>query len=344
MWRLHARARTFGIASALAIASLGIVAPVPAAAGGGATTWHVTVGPERGFTGLLDYYPSDITVHPGDTVEFAWAGGHTVTFNPPANLSVFDYAIFGVTTPNTLDTPTSFVNGSAGFGGPTPPFDVTIGNNLPEGTYRFKCMLHLNMEGRIRVTNGRLPSTDAQNQALAKTQIAADTARAAKLDRRLSRDSGKDESVLVGARENVVELVKFYPSSITVNSGDPVIFRDRDRGDPHTVTFGPDSRPFFPDQLLPYGNPGNVSPGDTLSSGFLYSKSQFDYWNLGIAGAEGFAVQPPTTKYAVTFNNPGTTPVTFNFYCELHGAIDPATGAVFGMSGSVTVLPATNHN
>lgn len=334
-----ARARTLGLSIALATTGLGAVATVPASAAT-PTTWHITVGPaqQQGPAELLAFYPSNITVHRGDTVEYDWAGFHTATFNPPANKSVLDYAFLGFTSPTAnLDTPTTFVSGSPVFGpGPPTPFAVNIGANLPTGSYHFQCMLHLGMKGTIHVTNGRLPSTDAENQVLAQARIATDKARAAKLDSRLSRGSGEDGGVLVGAQQNTVELASFYPSSITVHSGDSVTFTDRDRGDPHTVTFGPDNRPPFA-QLLPYGNPGNVSLGDTLSSGFLYSRQQFNYWNLGIAGA---LVQPPTTEYTTTFNNPGTTPVTFAFYCELHGFLDPATGAVFGMSGHVTVLPA----
>jgi plastocyanin len=348
MLRLPARARTFAVATAVAIVSLGLLTPVPVAAeGGGPTTWHITVGPEQpqGFTGLLKFYPSDVTVHPGDTVEYVWAGFHTATFNPPANKSVLDYAFLGFTSPtNTLDTPSTFVSGSPAFGGPgsapPPPFDVSIGQNLAAGSYHFKCMLHIGMNGTIHVTNRRLPSTDAQNKTRAKAQIAADLAQAAKLDGRLSRLDGEDNGIQVGARENVVELTKFYPSSLTVHSGEAVTFTDPDRGDPHTVTFGPDNRPPLT-QLLPYGNPGNVSSGDRLSSGYLYSRQQFNYWNLGIDGA---LVQPPTTEYTTTFNNPGTTPVKFAFYCELHGFRDPATGAVFGMSGYVTVLPAKSDD
>jgi plastocyanin len=339
-----ARARTLGLSMALATTGLGAVATVPASAAT-PTTWHITVGPaqQQGPTELLAFYPSNITVHPGDTVEYDWAGFHTATFNPPANKSVLDYAFLGFNSPTAnLDTPTTFVSGQPVFGpGPPAPFAVNIGQNLPTGSYHFQCMLHVGMNGTIHVTNGKLPSTDAQNQALSRAWIAADMARAAKLDSRLSRRSGEDGGVLVGARENVVELTKFYPSSITVHSGDSVTFTDRDRGDPHTVTFGPDNRPFFPDTLLPYGNPRNISPGDTLSSGYLYSRQQFNYWNLGIAGA---LVQPATTEYTTTFNNPGTTPVTFAFYCELHGFLDPATGAVFGMSGHVTVLPAKSDD
>jgi plastocyanin len=346
MLRIAARARTFGVATAVAIAGFGVLTPVSMAAqAAGPTTWHITVGPEeqRGFTGLLAFYPSNVTVHPGDTVEYDWGGFHTVTFNPPANKSVLDYAFLGFSSPTTsLETPTTFVSGSPAFGpGPPAPLLVNIGQNLPTGSYHFKCMLHIGMNGTIHVTNGTLPSTDAENQTQAVARIAADRAQAAKLDTRLSRRSGEDGEIQVGARENVVELTKFYPSSITVQSGDSVTFTDRDRGDPHTVTFGPDNRPFFPDQLLPFGNPGNVSRGDALSSGYLYSRQQFNYWNLGIVGA---LVQPPTTQFTTTFNNPGTTPVTFAFYCELHGFRDPATGAVFGMSGHITVLPAESDD
>src|ERR1700716_788325 len=117
MLPLLARARTLGLSMVLATAGLGVVATVPASAE--TPTWNVQVGGgDQQFTGLNRFYVSDITVHPGDLVNFNWAGFHTVTFNPLPGKSVLDYAFAGLTGSTTLDTPTTFVNGSPAFGGP----------------------------------------------------------------------------------------------------------------------------------------------------------------------------------------------------------------------------------
>jgi plastocyanin len=139
MTRLATRLRTFGIGAALAIASLGVVPPIGASAA--SATWHVQVG--GGDFHLLTsqnrFYPRDITVHPGDTVEFAWGGFHTVTFNPPPAPVLAFFAPNGATA---LDTPTTYITSAPNPGGPSAPFDLTIGTSLPAGTYHYSCMLH----------------------------------------------------------------------------------------------------------------------------------------------------------------------------------------------------------
>src|ERR1700694_1453130 len=93
MLPLIARARTLGLSMVLATTGLGVVATVPVSAATPSTTWNITVGGENfaSFASLNRYYVSDITVHPGDLVNFNWAGFHTVTFNPPAGKDVLDY-------------------------------------------------------------------------------------------------------------------------------------------------------------------------------------------------------------------------------------------------------------
>jgi plastocyanin len=243
MLRLAARVRTFGVGTALAIASLGIVAPVPASAAS-PTNWQIQVGPDipGTYIGLNRFYPNDITVHPGDTVEFDWLGFHTATFNPPPNLSIADY--FGPPIGgSTLDTPTTFVSGVPQFSGPPgsgppAPFVMTVGSNLPAGTYHFTCRLHQFMGGIIRVTDGALPSTNAQNQTLAYAQIAVDTAPAHALDAKLTSQAAEEGESIVGAGDRVVELVNFYPSQITIRAGEELTFTQEDLHEPHTVTFG----------------------------------------------------------------------------------------------------------
>jgi len=341
MQRLLARARALAIGSALAIASLGVAGTLPASAVSAAsTTWHVQVGGgDQMAQSTNRFYVNDITVHPGDTVEFAWAGFHTVTFNPPANLSIFDF--FAPSQSSTLGSPGDFVNGSPGFGGgpgspPPAPFDVKIGSNLPPGNYWYRCSLHQFMKGVVRVTNGELPSTDAKNTALGMKQSLADAARATSLDKKLTRQTAhKDDEAWVGAGDRVVELTKFFPSAITVRAHDEVTFTDNDLQEPHTVTFGPVAGNPADNAfgVFPSG-PGKAHAYDgvsALNSGYLFHESQYDFWNLKDSVVSAAV---PRTHFSVTF----TTPGTYSYYCLLHGFRDPVTGQVGGMSGTITVL------
>jgi plastocyanin len=200
------------------------------------------------------------------------------------------------------------------------------------------------MKGVVRVTNGELESTDAQNIARGAAQRAADEARAARLDKKLTRQAAeKDGEALVGAGDRVVELVKFIPSAITVEAGDELTFNQRDLHEPHTVTFGPvagdPNDPKF--GVFPSG-PGNPETYDgvaALNSGFMFHKSQYDFWNLKHSPVSAAV---PRTHFSVTFTKPGS----YAYYCLLHGFRDPATGQVFGMSGTVTVLAShgDEHN
>jgi plastocyanin len=333
MRRPVARARTLAIGSALAVASLGVAGPLPASAA--SRTWHVQVGGGNQTDNSTNrFYVNDITVHPGDTVEFAWGGFHTVTFNPPKNKSVFDFFVPSPST--TLSARGDFVNGAPASGGPgsPPPFQVQIGPKLPSGNYWYRCSLHQFMKGVVRVTRGELPSTDAKNIALGTKQSLADEARAVSLDSKLTRQAGHKDEALVGAGDRVVDLLDFFPGAITVRARDEVTFTDPDLNDPHTVTFGPvagnPADPAF--GVFPSG-PGKPRAYDgvsALNSGYLFHESQADYWNLKVSPVSKAV---PRTHFSVTFTTPGTYP----FYCLIHGFRD-LTGHVFGMSGTVTVV------
>jgi plastocyanin len=347
MLRLAARARTFGVATAVAIGSIGVLAPLPASAAWAQTTWNITVGGgDFASAASLDrFYVSNITVHPSDVVNFNWQGFHTVTFNPLAGKSVLDYVFPpGLTGSTTLDTPATFVNGLPGGGGgpgspPPPPFTLTIGAELPNGTYHYQCMLHQFMHGSIRVTRGDLPSTDAENQTRAQAQMAVDIARAASLNAAFTRRGSENEGeALVGAGDHTVDLINYYPTEVRVQAGQQVTFKLADFGDPHSVTFG------YANANPPLAPPGEIfasapSPatygGGDLNSGYLMSRSMFKYWNLA-GKLPGFTRR---SEYTITF----TTPGTYGFYCTIHGGILP-DGTVVGMSGHVTVVaPEDDH-
>jgi plastocyanin len=335
-----ARMRAFAAASVIAIASICFIGAAPINAAG---LWNINVGPfSPPYAQLNSFYPNDITVHAGDTVRFNWLGFHTVTFNPPPNLSLLDFAFFGTpTASNSLDTPTTFVNGAPAFtsSGPPAPFDLKIGSNLPAGTYKFWCQLHQFMHGVIRVTNGPLPKQDSDYQLIGAAQLKADTAKAASLDSRLIKTSPKSEGEAVaGAGNKVAELFNFYPSfpaNITIKVGDELTFTSRDLHEPHTVTFGNEPNPSDPfGSVFPSG-PGNPKAYDgtsDLNSGFLFDESQYDYWRLGNSI---LSAAVPRTEFSVTFTKPGLYP----FYCALHGG-PHAAGQINGMSGNILVLPA----
>jgi plastocyanin len=335
MLPIMARARTLGLSIALATGGLGIVATVPASAET-QTIWNLTVGGGDFATAasLNRFYVSDITVHPGDLVNFNWAGFHTVTFNPLAGKSVLDYAFPpGLSGSSTLDTPTTFVNGTPAGGGPgsppPPPFRLTIGTNLRSGTYHFQCMLHQYMHGAIHVTRGDLPRTDLQNQARGQAQMKGDLARAAALNSRLN-GRGNEDVALVGAGERTFDLINYYPTEVRTEVGQAVTFKLAGFGDPHSVTFGYANAPIQPpgEIFASAPSPATYAGGD-LNSGYLMSASQFKYWNLA-GNLPGFTRR---SQYTITFTKPGT----YGFYCTLHGGIRP-DGTVGGMSGHVTVV------
>jgi plastocyanin len=345
MLPLIARARTLGLSMALATAGLGAVATIPASANSSAT-WNIQVGAGNEIdTALNSFYPPDVTVHRGDTVSFGWGGFHTVTFNSPATKSVLDYFGPGGFSPGPLDSPTKFVSGIPAFGPPgvqPPPFNVLI--DVPAGKYRFQCMLHQFMHGSITVTSGALPRTNDENKALAAAQIAADTNRATALDaRQTRRASHTDGEAIVGASEKVVEVVKFWPQSITVRVGEELAFTDRDLNEPHTVTFGPlAGNPNDPTLGVFPSGPGNPQAYDgssALNSGFLFYRSMYDYWNLKVSP---ISAAVPRKEFGVTFTTPTAAGKPINFYCAIHGHLNP-DGTVSGMSGNITVLPSEDR-
>src|ERR1700736_6947873 len=136
MLRLIAHARSVAVGSPLAIASLGIVIPIPAVAAAEPAQghWDITVGGgDFQATQLTRFYPNNITVHPGDVVGFNCIGFHTVTFNPPEHFTVFD-SFAGLPGSSTLSTRTTFVNAVPAFSqtGPPPSFELAIGSKLPD--------------------------------------------------------------------------------------------------------------------------------------------------------------------------------------------------------------------
>ncbi len=154
-----------------------------------------------------DFFPRTLTVHRGQTIEFAVAGFHTATLLPAGMSSSAGLKALGIlkadpddTTRNPNGTTHSLLNLGAGFplpggcgspatpcsfdgtapvstgaplAGPVAPLDVTV--NAPLGTYRFTCLIHPRMAGSIRVVADSVPATTAAQAAhRAASEIATD--------------------------------------------------------------------------------------------------------------------------------------------------------------------------
>lgn len=159
-----------------------------------------------------DFFPRNLSVHQGQTIELAVAvagGFHTVTLLPAGMTASAGLRTLGLvqadnddTTRNVNGTTHTLLNLGAGFpipggcggagtpcsfdglapvstgaplAGPVTPLDVTV--NAPVGTYRYICLVHPKMTGTLNVVPASVPATTAtQASHRAAGQIAADLA------------------------------------------------------------------------------------------------------------------------------------------------------------------------
>ena len=156
-----------------------------------------------------DFFPRNLSVHQGQTIELAVAGFHSVTLLPAGMTATTGLRTLGLLQADTDDT-TRNVNGTThtllnigaafpipgGCGaatspcafdgtapvstglplaGPLAPLDVTV--NAPVGTYRFICLVHPKMKGSLNVVANSVPATTSTQAAQRITrEVAADLA------------------------------------------------------------------------------------------------------------------------------------------------------------------------
>ena len=202
---LRLTAATGLVAGSLAIG----VAPVGAAAPPLTITADQPAAVPTGHNwNFNDFFPRSLTVHTGQTIQFAIEGFHTATLLPKGMSAAADMLTSGLPVADVNDTtanpggqthsqirvpallPTSMTCGAPtkpcsftgagvvssgvflGAGAP-PPFVVTI--NAPVGIYAFHCRVHPGMSATIRVVPGTVPATTPLALASSvKHQIAAD--------------------------------------------------------------------------------------------------------------------------------------------------------------------------
>jgi plastocyanin len=141
------------------------------------------------------------------------------------------------------------IAGPAGPPGPPAPFVVKV--TAPAGTYVFHCRVHSWMTGTLNVVapGSSGVTTAASADAAAATQAAADVAAgmaaeaAASTAGQVKHPNGTTTWTLtVGTSdpEGHVAVLDMLPRKITIKKGDTVVWRPRDRNEPHTITFPKD--------------------------------------------------------------------------------------------------------
>ncbi len=308
------------------------------------STWHVQAGSiafdASGPSGGGNrFYPSEISIHAGDSVVFGLMGPHTVTFNrPPVPLFALFAPINATPTAGTISSPAVPVSSGIVGTAPGDTYTLTFASTLAPGRYTVICGLHIGMTETIRVlpSSAQLPKTDAQYTAIAQREIARDLATTARIAARGggggendNEDEGENDdrggrdnpTVFVGLGNQRVTNLRFFPQIITVHVGQTVSFlKTKDPTEPHTVTFG--TEPADPIAQLMARGGSTYSGTEDLSSGFMSTKAQFAFYMLS-----GFPLPVALTKYRVTF----TTPGTFAYFCAIHDDV--------GMRAFVHVIP-----
>ncbi len=142
------------IGAAIADAISKEAAPVKIA--NGATKYTVNVGysDSTGQIDLMNFFPSNLAVHVGDTIEWVWSNGdapHTVTFlngnpEPPlmieqgGNTILNPEILFPTNDGGTLNFTDFFSSGFMPIVGTS--FTLNIGTKTQLGTYDYMCLLH----------------------------------------------------------------------------------------------------------------------------------------------------------------------------------------------------------
>jgi plastocyanin len=302
---------------------------------------------------LNGFFRRQITIHAGDSVRWVFSHRvvHTVTFLPPGQqrppLEVPDpahpYTGFNDAAgapfwfngqPSLLIPPehglpqggsstdgTKYEN--SGLSAPAfRPYKLTF---TKTGTFRYLCLVHPGMDGRVKVLpkGGAVPSATADAAARR-----AEYAQAVKRASQLARFTPPAKSFVAGHDSGTVAWFRFFPASQTVSVGQSVRFSISSKSEIHTVTFGPTPyRDALEKQLvLAQPQPGAAPrlefhpqiflPSDPVLPPYTSLNHGNGFLNTGVLDTDPKTGPPSSTN--VTFGTPGT----FVFECTIHPGME----------------------
>ncbi|MBW3662326.1 MAG: hypothetical protein KY469_04425 [Actinobacteria bacterium] len=346
---------------------------------------------------FLAFYPDELRIHRGDTVRFRRDGFHTVEFarsEDEVHRFLRRDELVGVTATQSSvpsdpscvgadDKPSAPIAQPCVISGTNPTFQsgwrsARLTFDLPPGTYQYFCQIHDGMAGTIQIVDDDedIP-TPAEIEADRVETVHADT-----IDGAAVIEAGQTPKVEVVGENRVwtvkvgdftadgrVAVLRFLPSSLTIEPDDEVVFEvpDSPSGhEIHTASFPADAYPLgFLTYLHPTCDPDELDGGapnvplqwQALIVGCpapatLEFQVQPWAWQLP-ARAPGDVVATPVTVHDSGFMVPPGTPCrsacdpwtgqrrpsssragfpgagTFAYVCNVHPE--------WGMTGSVTV-------
>jgi len=313
-----------------AVASVAVRSHQVATPAQAAQYWEVQVGYDdmQSFISTQAFFPNPLTINAGDTVNWRFAGFHTVTFygneTPlplivpganPGELAV-GAAFFpiGPQGPNAVYDGTGRASsGTPPEGGPPDqPFTYSLTFTRP-GLYGYICTLHPGMRGEVLVqpAGAPLPETPVQAKARGQATIGALVGMMrSDLEGTRPTSLGSVHLAYAGLGDAFgVSALRFLPGDVTVRRGDTVIWSFADPFEIHTVTFtsGQPDPTFLDVRPQPQGPPILAVPANVArpvgGTSYLGQGSV----NSGIRSYGG--------SYALTFDAP---PGRYEYLCVIH--------------------------
>ena len=341
-----------------------------------------------------DFFPRTISVHQGATIVFDIQGFHTATLVPAGSRPHTVRASMGLLTPDTDDaavnpngsthteinlaavfpipggcgsaaSPCTFdgsntVSSGAPLAGPVAPLSVTI--TAPVGVYRFVCLIHPKMQGRLAVVPPeRHATTAAELSAKVASQVASDTAAGFSAEAAASEASVHHNAdgtrtwtmtAGTGSPDGHVTVLEMLPRNLTIRQGDKVTWVSRAVNEPHTVTFpgdlftdmvamcevGATDVPATPTVIPPTGPQDftcNGGPPDEVEfaagNGVSHVTSPTTVSDSGFIGAKaelaGFSLPSTAASSRWTVSFAGAATTTYHYVCQIHA----------GMEGTIVV-------
>jgi plastocyanin len=353
---MHAR-----IAGALVVVAALVV---PAAAG--AATKTVQAGPfakgkqfQDAFGDANQYFRRTVRIHRGDRVRWRINGFHSVTFVPEGGtappLFLPGDPITGVN--DAMGVPFWFNNQPAlGFNpqavlpqggkrfdpavlensglplaGPPEPYTLRFNRT---GTFKYLCVVHPGMAGRVKVVKRSRPVPSARkDRRAARRELNATLARVKRLTTGLGTEDLQNTIQAGNDRRSGATIFKFFPQNPTYKVGDTVTLQMAPNStEVHTLTFGPtNGKDAYNDQIAasfasPQPDQRGLYPSENPAAGvptITPTHHGNGFYNSGVLDTDTASPPPGSTK--VTFGAPGT----YQLICLIHPF----------MTGTVTVTP-----
>jgi plastocyanin len=348
--------------TALAIATVAAACAAPAAT---AKTKTVIAGgppPKASQAGSLKFpaaldlngfYRRTVTIHAGDSVKWVWSKRvvHTVTFlakgdsrppferpdpaNPYTGFSDSTGAPFWFNGQPSIEIPPehAFPQGGSSADGTTyrnsglsaPAFAPYKLKFPKKGTYKYLCVVHPGMDGRVKVLpkSARIPSARADRKARI-----AEFAAALKRSKKLAKLKPTGNNVVAGSDKGDVAWFRFFPATRTIKAGEAVRFSITSKSEIHTMSFGPQATSdFVMVQPQPAGpprlqfSPLVVMPSDNPLPPYTGTNHGNGFFNTGVIDSNPQSPNPSSVD--VTF----TTPGNYLYECTIHP----------GMQGTIQV-------